>query len=291
MGQQAQEQEDGVDGVQVQIGHADGDEEVNDVQEAGDDDDAPQDLAVLHLLGGGLNLVLPLLLVLEQGGINDDGVLFVRVHGVVDQGHAHQDYQAHDDVHGVQNGLGQRRLVYNTQELLAALGGHLQGDGAGEAGVPDDETGVGGGDQQGIVHIIDAAGHLFGQQGAHDEAEAPVQPAAEGGHRGNHHDGAHLALGKAGNGVEDLFADLGGGQSGTQHQHQGHLHGEGQQAPHAVAALALAAPGPNHLPGTLLRAQARGDEDHDGQDDGEQEWIRQPPVHDAHASVGEFFQH
>ncbi len=289
MGQQAQEQEDGVDGVQIQLRRANADEEQHDVGKAHDEDDGPENLAVLDLLGGSLNLVLLLLLIHQQGGVHGDGVVLVWVHGVVQEGQANQNQQAHDNVHGVEDGLGQVGLIGDAQELLA--GGHLQGDGAGQAGVPDHEAGIGGGDEKGIVQVTDAAGHFLGQQGAHDQAEAPVQPAADGGHHGDNHDGAHLVLGQTGDGAENFLTDVGGGQGGAQHQHQGHLHGEAQQAPHTVAGAALAGPGPDQFDGVLPGAGHGGDKHHDGQDDGEQERVGQPAVHNPHTAVGKLFQH
>ena len=216
-------------------------------------------------------------------------MILVGVHGVVQEGEAHQNHQAHDDVHGVEDGMGQFGGIEDVAKLLAA--GHLKGDGAGQAGVPDDEAGISGGDQQGVVQVTDAAGHFLGQQRTHDQTEAPVQPAADGGHHGDDQDGTHLVFGHTGDRGEDLLADLGGGQGRTQHQHQGHLHGEAQQAPHTIASGALASPGPDQLNGVLPSADHSGDEHHNGQDDGEQERIREPAVHDPNAAVGKLFQH
>ena len=286
MEQDAQEHEDHVDDVQVQV-EALGDEVVDDVGKAQHQGDDPEDAAVLDLLSGGVDGVGLLLFLHQNGGVHSDGVLGIGMHGVVDQGHQDEDDQHHAQVHGMEDGLGDGGGVHHTQDLGAALGAHLQGDGAGQAGVPDDEAGVGRGDQQGIVHVLDPAGHLLGQQGAGDEAEAPVEPAADGGDEGGDQDGALLVLGNGGNGAQDFLTDLGGSHGGAQHQHQSHLHGEGQQAPEAAGVT----PGVDQSHGALLGADHRGDEDHDGQDDGEQERIRQPPVDDPHAAIGKLFEH
>lgn len=279
VGQDAQEQEDAVHDVQIEV-EALLDEVVHNIDEAHDAHDGPQDLAVLDLLSGGLDLVLAFFLVHQQVGINGDGVLPVGVHGVVDEGHGDQDDQAHNQVHGVENGLGGGGVelldhgtggVLNHVAVLAAQG---QGNGAGQAGVPDHEARVGGGNEQGIVYVAHALGDLLGQQSTHDEAEAPVQPAADGGHHSGNHDGAHPVLGQTSNGAQDLLADLGGGQGGAQHQHQGHLHGECQQVPHTELGIALASPSPDHINWTHSGADHSGDEHHNGQDDGEQERIR-----------------
>ena len=104
------------------------------------------------------------------------------VHGIVHEGHGKQNHAHHDQVHGVKHRVGDGGLIQNLAEFLARH--QVQGDGAGQARVPDDEAGVGGGDQQGIVHGGDPAHHFLGQQGAGDQAEAPVQPAADGGDEG-----------------------------------------------------------------------------------------------------------
>ena len=122
-----------------------------------------------------------------------------KILGVVDEGHGDQDHDAHDDVHGVEHGGGDGGLIGHLTEGLA--GHQVQGDGAGQTRVPDHEAGVGGGDQKWIVHVTNPAGHFFGQEGAGDEAEAPVEPAADGGHEGGDEDGALFILGQRGNGA------------------------------------------------------------------------------------------
>ena len=296
MQQDAQEQEDEVDDVQVQgSGHAlagrQSGEVVDDIGKAGDYQNDPQDLGVLHLVGGRLGLAVVLLFLIDQqSGIDGNGMILVRMHGIVDEGHGQQDYAAHDQVHGVENGIGsgggQHHLLLGAGEDLIALG-QLQGDGAGQTGVPDDEAGVGGGDQQGIVHSGDALGHFTGQQSAGDQAEAPVQPAAHSGDHGGDHDSLHVVVAQAGGEPQRLLAGPGGCHGTAQHQHQRHLHGEGQQIPEAAGGT----PGIQNLQRAHLGGDHRKDIDDDGQNDREQEGIGQPSVDHAHAAVGKFLEH
>ena len=282
--QDAQEQEDHVHDVQAQ-GEAVLNKVIDDVHKAAHQGDSPQNLGVLHLVGGGLDLIGALGLVLQQGGVDAHGVVLVGVHGIVHEGHGKQNHAHHDQVHGVEHGVGDGGLIQNLAEFLARH--QVQGDGAGQARVPDDEAGVGGGDQQGIVHGGDPAHHFLGQQGAGDQAEAPVQPAADGGDEGGDHDGLHIVVAQAGGGPQGLFAGLGGGHGGAEHQHQGHLHREAQQTPEALGV----APGVEHLQRAHLCGAHGADENDDAQDDGKQEGIRQPSVDHANAAVGEFLEH
>ena len=284
MEQNAQEEEDHVHDVQAQ-GEAVLNEVIDDVHKAAHQGDGPQELGVLHLVGGSLDLIGALGLVLQQSGVDAHGVVLVGVHGVVHKGHDKQNDAHHDQVHRMEHSVGDGGLIQHTAEVLT--GHQVQGDGAGQARVPDDEARIGGGDQQGIVHGGDPAHHFLGQQGAGDQAEAPVQPAADGGDEGGDHDGLHIVVAQTGGGPQGLFAGLGGGHGGAEHQHQGHLHGEAQQAPEALGI----APGVEDLQGAHLRGAHGADENDDAQDDGKQEGIRQPSVDHANAAVGEFLEH
>ena len=283
--QQTQEQEDHVHDVQTQ-GKAVLHEVIDDVHEAEHHGDGPQDLGVLQLFSRGIHSVHALLLVHQQGGVHGDGMVLVGVHGVVDEGHQHQDDAAHDEVHGVEYRLGDGSLVHHAAEVLA--GHQIQRDRAGQAGVPDDEAGIGRGDQQGVIHSGHTAHHLFGQQSADDQTEAPVQPAADSGHERGHQNGLLVIMAESGHGAQRLLAGTGGGHSGAEHQHQRHLHGESQQIPEAALGIA---PLGDDLDGAHAGGAHGGHEYDQGQDDGEQKRIRQPPVYDAHTSIGEFFEH
>ena len=285
MEQQAQEQEDHVHDVQTQC-EAVLHEVVHDVDEAKDHGDEPQDLGVLQLLSGGIQLVLLLRLVHQQSRVDGDGAVLVGVHGIVHQRHHQQDGTAHDEVHGMEHGGGDGCLIGHLTEGLA--GHQIQRDGARQTGVPDHEAGVGGGDQQGIVHGGHAAHDLLGQQRADDQAEAPVQPAADGGHEGGDQNGLLLIVAQPCHGAQRLLAGLGGGHGGAEDQHQSHLHGERQQIPEAAL---LIAPLGDDVDGAHAGGAHGTDKHHEGQDNGKQECIRQPPVDDAHAAIGEFLEH
>ena len=241
---------------------------------------------MLQLLSGGIHHIGTLLLVHQQSRVDGDGAVLVGVHGVVHQRHHQQDGTAHDEVHGMEHGGGDGGLIDHAAEVLA--GHQIQGDGAGQTGVPDDKAGVGGGDQQGIVHGGHPAHDLLGQQGADNQAEAPVQPAADGGHEGGDQNGLLVVVAQTGHSAQRLFAGLGGGHGRAEDQHQGHLHGEGQQIPEAAL---LVAPLGDDLNGAHAGGAHGAHEYHEGQDDGEQECIRQPPVDYAHAAVGKFLEH
>ena len=283
MEQQTQEQEDHVHDVQAQ-GEAILHEVVHNVaQDHGDD---PQDLGVLHLLGGGVLGVRPLLLVHQQGGIHGDGVLLVGMHGVVHQRHEDQDHAHHDKVHGMENGGGDGRLIGHVTKGFA--GHQIQRNGAGETCVPDNEAGVGGGDEQRIVHRGHTAHHFLGQQSADDQTEAPVQPAADGGLEGGDQNGLLVVVAQAGHGAQRLLAGTGRGHGGAEDQHQSHLHGKAQQTPKAAL---LVAPSGQNLDDTHLGGQQRTNKGNDGQDDSEQEGVGQPSVDDSDAAIGEFLKH
>ena len=284
MEQNTQEQEDHVHDVQAQ-GKAVLHKVIDDVHEAAHQGDGPQELGVLQLIGRGPDLIGALGLILQQGGVDAHGVGLIGMHGVVHKGHDKQNDAHHDQVHGVEHRVGDGGLIQDLAEFLARH--QVQGDGAGQTCVPDDEAGVGGGDQQRIIHGGNALGNLAGQQSAGDQAEAPVQPAADGGNEGGDHDGLHVVVAQAGGSPQGLFAGLGSRHGGAEHQHQGHLHGEAQQAPEALGV----APGVEHLQGAHLGGAHGADENDDAQDDGKQERIRQPPVDHANAAVGEFLEH
>ena len=187
----------------------------------------------------------------------------------------------------MEDGLGVGRVVVDAQNFGAAFGAHLQGDGAGQAGMPDDETGIGGSDQQRIIHVTDTAGDLLGQQRTGDQAKAPVQPAANGRHEGNDEDRALLVLCAAGDGAQHSLTGRRRSHCRAQHQNQRHLHGEGQQAPEALGV----APGLHQFDGTQAGADHRAHKGHDGQNDGKQEGIGQPAVHNMNAGIGKPLEH
>ena len=163
MEQDAQEQEDHVHDVQAQ-GEAVLNKVIDDVHKAAHQGDGPQNLGVLHLVGRGLDLIGALGLVLQQSGVDAHGVVLVGVHGVVHKGHDKQNHAHHNQVHGMKHGVGDGGLIQDLAEFLARH--QVQGDGAGQARVPDHEARIGGGDQQGIVHGGEPAHHFLGPSSA-----------------------------------------------------------------------------------------------------------------------------
>ena len=291
MHEQTQEQEDEVNNVQVErvgdgtAGLYDAHEVLDDPGETCDNDDEPQDLAVFDAVSRSLDLVDSVDVVLQQSGIDGDGVLFIGMHRIVDERHHEEDEAAHDEVHRVENGLVHASLIGFFTDGVAA--GNGERDGSGQTGVPDNEAGVGGCDQQSVVDVTDTLSHFLGQQGACDQTEAPVQPAADNGDEGREHDSASLVLGDRSDAGQESLEDRSGSHSGTEYQDQSHLHGEGEETPEA----ACVTPGLDHGYGTLTSAEHCEYEYHDAQDDSEQERIRQPSVDYVNATIGKFLEH
>ncbi|MPN06034.1 hypothetical protein SDC9_153288 [bioreactor metagenome] len=107
MRQNSEEHEDHVDDIQGQV-EAGGCKIINQIAEAHDQRDDPEDLAVLDVLGGSLYGIVLYLLFLQQGGVNGDRVLLIGMHAPVDKGHENEDDEDHDKVHGMENSLGDR---------------------------------------------------------------------------------------------------------------------------------------------------------------------------------------
>ena len=62
--------------------------------------------------------------------------------------------------------------------------------------MPDHEAAIGRSDQQAVVHAMQLAGNLLGENHAHDQAEAPVEPAGHGRNARDEGDGAGRRLGQ-----------------------------------------------------------------------------------------------
>ena len=212
-------------------------------------------------------------------------MILIGMHSVVDQGHHEQNDQNHSQVDGMEDGLGDRSLIGHFTKGLT--GNQVQGDGAGETSVPDNEAGVSRSDQQGIVDIANTLSDLLGQQSAGNKTEAPVQPAADGGDEGGDDDSLLLVVSHIGDSAQSLLTGLGRSHGVTKHQNQSHLHGEGQQTPEAL----VVAPCVQHRNGTHAGSQHSAQEDDDGQDHSEQEGVRQPTVDYAYAAICELFEH
>ncbi|MDT4840548.1 hypothetical protein FQZ97_743750 [compost metagenome] len=141
---------------------------------------------------------------------------------------------------------------------------------------------VGGGTGGAVVHLqLFAAGQGAHQQAAEDQGEAPVEQ------RGEHGDQRHPAhrraavLRHAGQQVDQPRGRAGTGDHVAADDHEGHLHGEGNQAPETVAE------GLGGLAGRCPHGQG-GDRHQQHGDGGEDPGIGEPafrPVRAAHGKA------
>ena len=264
MKDQTHEQEDEVYDVQVQgVGNilTSGDDTVEVIYDIGQTcnaSDRPQDLAVLHLFSGRIDLIDLFFLVFQQSGIDNDGMFLFRMHCIQYQRHTDQDDQTNDQVDGMKNSItGAGYKLHTTGGVAAAEG---QRYGSGQTGVPNDETGISGSNEQTVVNATDAAGNFLCQQCAGDQTKAPVQPAANGGNESGDQDGAALVFCQRSNGTQTLLTNLCRGHRRTQHQNQRHLHCNGKQTPKTGAA----APSRQDLDGSHAGSEHCSDVNDDG---------------------------
>ena len=279
MCQDTDEHEDHVDDVQAQV-EAAGHEVVDDVSKAQNQGQDPQDFGMLDAVSGNLDVVSTFFLIDQQAGIDADSVLLVGMHHPVQEGHQDQDGDDHAQVCGMEDRVGDRHAEGDAAN--GGLAGNGQRDGTGQTGMPNDEAGVGGGDQQTIVHGGNLTGDLAGQQSAGDQAEAPVQPAAETGHESDQQDGGLVAVCDVCDRAQDLFNDRCGSERGAENDDHDHLHGEGQQAPEA----GIITPIYDHVDDAVVREDQRQDEHDERQDDCEQKCVGQPTVDDLNEEIG-----
>ncbi|MPN06035.1 hypothetical protein SDC9_153289 [bioreactor metagenome] len=90
--------------------------------------------------------------------------------------------------------------------------------------MPDDHAGVCGSDKQTVVDRGNTAGNLFRQQSAGDQAEAPVQPAADGGDESGDDDGGLVVVRQTRDFFKNLLADRRLRERCAEDDDQGHLH-------------------------------------------------------------------
>ncbi|MNJ59157.1 hypothetical protein D3C77_548240 [compost metagenome] len=131
--------------------------------------------------------------------------------------------------------------------------------------MPDQEAGVGRGHQQRVVDPLHLAGQGAGEHRADHQAEAPVDPAADQRHQGDHDDGLPGRAGHAGQAVELTVDDGSAGQGMAGDEDQRHLHGEAEQGPEA------AAPVLHHAWQGLVGGEHAGDQHGKGEQCGEYE--------------------
>ena len=98
---------------------------------------------MLQLLSGGVDLVGLILVLHQQGGIDGDGTLPVRVHGVVDEGHGQQ----HHGAHRAEQAAGHRLLFHHfpiLQELHTSSVHPVPGTSAASSSAASGAAGTGG---------------------------------------------------------------------------------------------------------------------------------------------------
>ncbi len=197
-----------------------------------------EDAAVVDALGRGFAQRLFSGGFHQLGRVGDLGVL-ARMHGAVEQRQADEQQRDDGQVQRREQGFGDRyrfgQHARGHPRQVGSAAGQRQRHGAGKAAVPDQETRIGRRHQQRVVDALDLTGQRAGEDGADHQAEAPVHPAADQRHQGDHDDRLTRRAGHAGQAVE-LAVDQGGtGQRVTGDEDQRHLHGEAEQGPEAAA--------------------------------------------------------
>jgi len=272
----AQEQDDEVD--QVQVERAAVDEVEGDVGHAERADQQAEDAAVVQLGGEGAFLQhvfgrIGRVGVAVDGRIHfDDFLALLRMQPGVQQRQRHDDHQAGDQHRHREDGFRQRDDAHLLGGRMAR-GGHQHGDAGRQAQAVHGETAVGRGDDQRVVHALDLQRQLLGDDAADDQAEAPVQVAADAAHQRGDDDGGVRLVHVADDAVEQAVGQWRGGQHVAHGQDHGHLGGEGQQAPEALA------PGAGHVADALAfdaHGQQHGEQ---GQRDREDKGIGQILAH------------
>jgi len=151
--------------------------------------------------------------------------------------------------------------------------------------VPDQEAGVGRGDQQRVVDAAHLACQRAGEHGADDQAEAPVDPGTGQRDERDQHDGLARGLRDAGHAVEQSVDCRRPCQGMAGDQDQRHLHGEGQQVPEAVAPVL------RHGRQALTGAEHGGDQHDQREQDGEDEGRGEEALHQVDAGGGYSVEH
>ena len=179
--------------------------------------------------------------------------------------------------------IGQRTIGHRGQ--LVGVGSQLEGDGTRQAGMPHHKAAIGRGNEQPIVDAGQLTGNLLGKDDTHDEAKAPVKPAAQGADGCHQGDGCSWCLGYRGQMPDASLHHRCRCQCRPTNQHQCHLHGKLQQSHDA------AAPVDNHLDRGLV-THGHG---HNGynqcQYDGKDERVGQPTVHHPYTCLDYLLKH
>ncbi|CAH0288982.1 hypothetical protein SRABI70_03991 [Pseudomonas sp. Bi70] len=278
MQQQAGEQEHADHQVQGQAEAVVG-EVVDEIDGGQRDDQQAKNAAVIEALGAGLAGNERRRRVDQQLRRSHSGRS--RHHRPVEQ--RCTDHQQGDDgqVEGGEqcvldaNGGGQHPATDTLQ--VRATGGQGQWHRARQAAMPDQKARIGCRHQQRVMHAPHLPRQRPGEHRTNHQAEAPVHPG--GGHRyqGDEHDGLPRRAGNARQAVQQPGNRWRVGQRMTGDQHQGHLHGEGQQVPET------AAPVLGHLRQALAGGEDAQRQYYQGQQHGEHEGRRQEALNQVDA--------
>ncbi|MNV50080.1 hypothetical protein D3C71_1420700 [compost metagenome] len=211
-----------------------------DIGHAAQADQQAQHAAVVQAVGQRLLIAQQLL---GTGGLGvghggrvqlHDGLALLGVHGGVEQRQRDQHGQA-----GKQNGRGENGLREWNQPHRAfkgvALGGDEHGDGGRKTQAIHGEARVRRRDDQRVVHALDLEREFARHDAPDHQAKTPVEVTAHAAHDGGHDDGLARRVHMRCDAVQKPVHDGRGGQHVAHHQNHGHLRGECQQAPKALA--------------------------------------------------------
>ena len=223
MSQQAQEQKQHVHDIQVQR-RCNGRktafchnavEVICQIAEAHHQGDSPQDAGMLQLISRRLDFVGLFFLIFQQGGIHTNRVLLVGMHCAHHQRQHKQDYQYHQQVHGVEDRVTSTSLISNITDGIAA--GQRQRNRAGQTCMPDNKAAVGRRDNQTVVQRRNTAGHFLSQHCTSNQTKAPVQPGADHRCHSDNDNTALVGISQRCDFAQDALADSGRCQGRAQH--------------------------------------------------------------------------
>jgi len=165
-----------------------------------------------------------------------------------------------------------------------SFGGHQKRGGRRKSKGPHGaETQVSGGSGGAVVHAFYALCQFAGKKAAEDKAESPGDERGEHGEKGDEGDCGARRFGNGGEAADDPIDGGCGGHDVAADDDHGHLHGEGNQGPKALAAL-------NGQVARALMEGHAGEKDEDDAEEREDERIGKPafaPAGKSEAEAGE----
>ena len=145
--------------------------------------------------------------------------------------------------------------------------------------MPHHETAICRGDKQSVVDVFKFFCYLFGEDGADDETEAPIEPTCHCGYCGDESYSACWCFRHRCQSADTFFNKRSCCEGGAGDEHEGHLHGESEEVPHAAAPVAY------HFDYALV-ADRYGDRDGDKSEDySKDEGLRQIFLHEIDTTV------